>query len=102
LTPGSELFRVLKQLAREHVSAAEARLVLRTPPRVAFEMPPVWEREHHWPFSHMEVFVYRKTVVEALVEQVSNLSQVEQVSNLPEPEASESGQLDNPPDGEAK
>ncbi len=101
LTPGSELFRVLKQVAREHVSAAEARLVLRTPPRVAFEMPPVWELEHHWPFSHMEVFLYRKSVVESVVEQVSNLSQGEQVPNLPEPDGSESGQLDNLTDGEA-
>ena len=60
LTPDSELFRVLRQLAREDVSSPDARLVLRTPEDVAFVMPNVWEQEHHWPFSHMEIFIYRK------------------------------------------
>lgn len=60
LAPGSELFRVLKQLAREDVSAPEARLVLRVPDQSQFVMPEIWEQEHHWPFSHMEIFVYRK------------------------------------------
>lgn len=60
LAPGSELFRVLKQLAREDVSALNARLVMRTPDAAQFVMPDVWELEHHWPFSHMEIFVYRK------------------------------------------
>lgn len=60
LAPDSELFRVLKQLAREDVSSPNARLVLRTPDAAQFLMPDVWEVEHHWPFSHMEIFVYRK------------------------------------------
>lgn len=60
LAPTSELFRVLKQLAREDVSSPEARLVLRTPDQAKFVMPDLWELEHHWPFSHMEIFVYRK------------------------------------------
>ncbi len=60
LVPDSELFRVLKQLAREDVSAPDARLVLRTPEAATFVMPEVWEQEDHWPFSHMEIFVYRK------------------------------------------
>jgi 16S rRNA (guanine966-N2)-methyltransferase len=60
LGPRSELFRVLKQLAREDVSSSNARLVLRTPDQSQFVMPVVWELEHHWPFSHMEIFVYRK------------------------------------------
>lgn len=60
LSPESELFRVLKQLARDDVSSPDARLVLRTPEAAVFVMPDVWEQEHHWPFSHMEVFVYRK------------------------------------------
>lgn len=61
LSPDSEVFRVLKQLAREDVSSPDARLVLRTPEAPAFVMPDQWELEHHWPFSHMEVFVYRKS-----------------------------------------
>lgn len=60
LAPGSELFRVLKQVAREDVSATEARLVLRVPNQAQYVMPEIWEQEHHWPFSHMEIFVYRK------------------------------------------
>ena len=60
LSPESELFRVLKQLAREDVSSPDARLVLRTPEEAAFVMPDVWEQEHHWHFSHMEIFIYRK------------------------------------------
>lgn len=60
LSPESELFRVLKQLAREDVSSPDARLVLRTPEQAQFVIPDVWELAHHWPFSHMEVFVYRK------------------------------------------
>ena len=61
LSPESELFRVLKQLARDDVSSPDARLVLRAPEDAVFVMPDVWEQEHHWSFSHMEVFVYRKT-----------------------------------------
>ncbi len=61
LNPKSELFRVLKQLAREGITAPDARLVLRTPQHVEFTMPPQWQQEHHWPFSRMQVFVYRKT-----------------------------------------
>lgn len=60
LAPGSELFRVLRQVARDDISSSTAHLVLRTPRDSEFMMPDVWEREHHWPFSHMEVFVYRK------------------------------------------
>lgn len=61
LVPGSALFRVLKQLARDEISALDARLVLRTPPRPQFVMPSAWRLQHHWPFSHMEVFVYGKS-----------------------------------------
>jgi 16S rRNA (guanine966-N2)-methyltransferase len=64
LFPGSELFRVLKQLARDDVSSPHARLVLRTPKRPEFECPPVWSLEKHWPFSHMEVFVYVKSGIQ--------------------------------------
>jgi len=60
LTPASELFRVLKQLARDDVSSPDARLVLRTPDESRFAMPDAWELVHHWPFSHMEIFIYRK------------------------------------------
>lgn len=60
LVPGSELFRVLKQVAREGITSPEARLVLRTPRRSEFVMPSPWEMEHDWPFSHMHVFIYRK------------------------------------------
>ena len=60
LGPGSELFRVLKQLARDGITAPGARLVLRTPRLPEFVMPGPWELERHWPFGHMEIFVYRK------------------------------------------
>lgn len=60
LNPGSEIFRVLRQLSRVDISSPDARLVLRTPARVEFQMPSMWELEKHWPFSRMEVFVYRK------------------------------------------
>lgn len=60
LKPGAEIFRALRQLSREDISSPDARLVLRTPARVEFQMPPIWELERHWPFSRMEVFVYRK------------------------------------------
>ena len=60
LSPTSELFRVLKQLAREDVSSPDTRLVLRAPEEAQFVMPDVWELAHHWPFSHMDIFIYRK------------------------------------------
>ena len=60
LSPTSELFRVLKQLARDDVSSPDTRLVLRTPEEAQFVMPDVWELAHHWPFSHMEIYIYRK------------------------------------------
>lgn len=66
LKPGAEIFRVLRQLSREDISSTDARLVLRTPSRVEFQMPPVWELERHWPFSRMEVFVYRKKPIESV------------------------------------
>ena len=78
LAPGSELFRVLKQLARDDVSAADVRLVLRTPTRIEFQMPPVWELAHDWPFSHMHVFVYRK-----------------KSANVPQTETTESGAIES-------
>ena len=61
MSPTSELFRVLKQLARDDVSSPDARLVLRTPGQAQFVMPDVWELAHHWPFSHMEIFIFRKS-----------------------------------------
>jgi hypothetical protein len=51
---------VLKQLARDDVSSPDTRLVLRTPENAQFVMPDVWEEAHHWPFSHMEIYIYRK------------------------------------------
>lgn len=60
LSPTSELFRVLKQLAREDVSSPDTRLVLRAPEEAQFVMPDVWKLAHHWPFSHMDIFIYRK------------------------------------------
>lgn len=60
LQPGAEIFRALRQLSRDDISVPDARLVLRTPARAEFQMPPMWEMEKHWPFSRMEVFVYRK------------------------------------------
>jgi 16S rRNA (guanine966-N2)-methyltransferase len=60
LSPTSELFRVLKQLARADVSSPDTRLVLRTPNDAQFVMPDVWQLAHHWPFSRMEIFIYRK------------------------------------------
>lgn len=65
LSPTTELFRVLKQLAREDVSSPDTRLVLRTPENAQFVMPDVWEQAHHWPFSHMEIFIYRKAQASA-------------------------------------
>ena len=60
LTPETEMFRVLKQLARDDVSSPAGRLVLRTPQNLEFVMPAVWVLEHHWPFSSMQIFMYRK------------------------------------------
>ncbi len=60
IAPGSEFFRVLKQIAREGITSPEARLVLRAPVEAEFVIPPVWQLEHDWRFSGMRVFVYRK------------------------------------------
>lgn len=58
--PGSEIFRVLQRFARAEISSPDVRLVFRVPTRADFKMPSVWEKEDHWPFSHMHVLVYRK------------------------------------------
>lgn len=94
LAPGSELFRVLKQLARDDVSSADARLVLRTPDRAQFNMPAPWEQEHHWPFSHMEVFIYRKaaTVETAIAETLTV-----EATQSDEPPTDSLEPSDNPP-----
>jgi 16S rRNA (guanine966-N2)-methyltransferase len=86
LLPGSELFRVLKQFGREDVSSPQARLVLRTPRRPEFECPSVWSLERHWPFSHMEVFVYVK----------SGSDHAEPSASETEPSASESDAVSPP------
>lgn len=82
LQPTSELFRVLKQLAREGISSPDARLVLRTPRRPEFVMPAVWELEQHWPFSHMQVFIYRKVHSPNAVEVVASSDPVTEAASF--------------------
>ena len=88
LKPGAEIFRVLRQLSREDISVPDARLVLRTPARVEFQMPPMWELERHWPFSRMEVFVYRKKQKEPELSESQTSAQPDESSPIDESEQS--------------
>jgi 16S rRNA (guanine966-N2)-methyltransferase len=75
----------------------DPRLVLRTPARPEFQMPPMWELEKHWPFSRMEVFVYRKKQADftpsesqsvARADEITSAERLEPVSKMDyEPEA---------------
>lgn len=95
LKPGSELFRVLRQLSRDDISAPDARLVLRTPARIEFQVPPAWELEKHWPFSRMEVFVYRKKLAEPNAAALADESELADDSEQ-SPLSSDSDQTDTP------
>lgn len=60
LKSGAPLHRALERLARPAVSAERARLVLRTPERAEFDMPPCWQRDWTLTMSSMDVHVYTK------------------------------------------
>lgn len=59
------LTKAWQRLARPGVTAADALLVVRTPDRPNFEMSMGWEETHHWFFSRMEIFAYRKGVADS-------------------------------------
>jgi 16S rRNA (guanine966-N2)-methyltransferase len=61
LRVGSHLFRALERLARPTVSAAAARLVLRTPEHSEFAIPDAWRLDWTLTMSNMDVHVYTKS-----------------------------------------
>ncbi len=60
LRPESLLFAALRRVARDTVSAADCRLILRAPERIRPELPPVWQPEKRLEFSTMQFLFYRK------------------------------------------
>lgn len=61
LKTGSPLYRALERLARPAVSADRARLILRTPERAEFDMPPGWQPDWTLTMSNMDVHIYSKS-----------------------------------------
>lgn len=57
LRVSSPLYKALERLARPAVSAAGARLVLRTPERAQFDLPAAWRRDWTLTMSNMDVHV---------------------------------------------
>ncbi|MEZ5941283.1 MAG: 16S rRNA (guanine(966)-N(2))-methyltransferase RsmD [Planctomycetaceae bacterium] len=60
IVPESPLWLSMRRLARDEVSAENATLVLRTPERAQFEIPPEWQVEWTIEMSNMVVSVCRK------------------------------------------
>ncbi|MBW3542530.1 MAG: 16S rRNA (guanine(966)-N(2))-methyltransferase RsmD [Planctomycetes bacterium] len=58
LHAGAPLYRSLERLARDEVSSAEAQLLLRSPNRAEFDMPPGWSRTRVLDFGTMEIHWY--------------------------------------------
>jgi 16S rRNA (guanine966-N2)-methyltransferase len=61
LQSGSPLYRALQRLARPGISADRARLVLRTPERAVFDIPPDWSLDWTLTMSNMDVHIYTKS-----------------------------------------
>ena len=68
LRSGSRLYKSLQRLARPEVAAENARLVLRTPEHVQFEMPALWDLDWQLANSGMTMHVYSLQPREAAVE----------------------------------
>ena len=64
LVPTGRLYRPLQRIARPAVTSPTARLVLRTPRRAVFQMPPEWEGMQTIELSNMEIHVFRKSSLE--------------------------------------
>ncbi|MEX0700930.1 MAG: RsmD family RNA methyltransferase [Planctomycetales bacterium] len=60
IAPGSPLYKSLERLAREGVTSPGAELILRTPIRTEFELPPQWVRHDALGISNMEMHRFRK------------------------------------------
>lgn len=60
IAPGSPLYRSLERLAREGVTSPGAELILRTPERAEFQLPPVWQPYDVLKLSSMEMHLFRK------------------------------------------
>jgi 16S rRNA (guanine966-N2)-methyltransferase len=61
LRPGTPLYKSLERLARAGITADNALVVLRTPERARFEMPPAWRLEQKLEISTMELHWFRKS-----------------------------------------
>ena len=64
LQPGSPLYRALQRLLKEDVTSPDALLVLRTPAKIEFEIPPEWVYDRTIDLKSMHVHLYDKTLAE--------------------------------------
>lgn len=62
LKPGSALYRALQRLLKEDVTSPHALLVLRTPAKCEFEIPPEWVYDRTIDLNSMRVHLYDKTL----------------------------------------
>jgi len=61
LVPGSRVFKALERMARDRVTSAGARLILRTQENAVFDFPKQWEHEQTLAISSMEIHFYVRT-----------------------------------------
>jgi 16S rRNA (guanine966-N2)-methyltransferase len=66
LKAGSPLYRALQRLLKEDVTSPNALLVLRTPAKCEFEMPPEWVYDRTIELKSMHVHLYDKTLPESV------------------------------------
>ena len=61
MQPGRPLFKSLRRLARDTVTADDVLMVFRTPADSVFSMPEPWTREDTWQKSGMDLHLFSKT-----------------------------------------
>ncbi len=60
IKPATPLYKSLERLGREDVSSENVLLIIRTPDRATFEMPPLWQPGNQYHSSRMRFHLFRK------------------------------------------
>jgi 16S rRNA (guanine966-N2)-methyltransferase len=84
LAPGTPLFQALARLARDTVTARDARLYFRAPEEAPLRLPESWTRETSYSISSMEIHVYRKQAATESAEGKSLPADAEGTGDSPE------------------
>lgn len=71
IRPGTPLYKSLRRLGRDGITRPGTLLLFRTPDRVQFELPPVWQPYWKLEFSSMDIHWYHRAETSAGSEDTS-------------------------------